>query len=87
MREKAKFLVILLGNTRADGYSMDGDVEQLNTVLRRGMGLQRAMEQKRALISELPGRESDIKRVLVESPEEARRLSTKTTALRNTALE
>jgi hypothetical protein len=27
MREKAKFLVIPLGNTRADGYSMDGNVE------------------------------------------------------------
>ncbi|KAJ6142399.1 hypothetical protein N7497_011498 [Penicillium chrysogenum] len=42
--------------------SLESDVE-LNTVLRRGMGLQRAMEQKRALISELPGRESDIKRL------------------------
>lgn len=42
--------------------SLESDVE-LNTVLRRGMGPQRIMEQKRALISELPGRESDIKRL------------------------
>ncbi|OGE54236.1 hypothetical protein PENARI_c006G05685 [Penicillium arizonense] len=42
--------------------SLESDVE-LNTVLRRGAGPQRVMEQKRALISELPGRDSDIKRI------------------------
>jgi phosphatidylinositol 4-kinase len=42
--------------------SLESDVE-LNTVLRRGVGPQRVMEQKRALISELPGRDSDIKRM------------------------
>ncbi|KAJ5193019.1 hypothetical protein N7449_009161 [Penicillium cf. viridicatum] len=42
--------------------SLESDVE-LNTVLRRGMGPQRGIEQKRALISELPGRESDIKKL------------------------
>ncbi|KAJ5780857.1 Phosphatidylinositol Kinase [Penicillium paradoxum] len=42
--------------------SLESDVE-LNTVLRRGMGPQRVMEQKKALVSELPGRESDIKRL------------------------
>lgn len=42
--------------------SLESDVE-LNTVLRRGMGPQRILEQKRTLISELAGRESDIKRL------------------------
>lgn len=42
--------------------SLESDVE-LNTVLRRGMGPQRVLEQKRSLIAELPGRESDIKRL------------------------
>ncbi|KAJ5899829.1 hypothetical protein N7495_004573 [Penicillium taxi] len=42
--------------------SLESDVE-LNTVLRRGMSPQRVLEQKNTLISELPGRESDIKRL------------------------
>lgn len=42
--------------------SLESDVE-LNTVLRRGMSPQRVLEQKRSLIAELPGRESDIKRL------------------------
>lgn len=42
--------------------SLESDVE-LNTVLRRGAGPQRILEQKRTLISELLGRESDIKRL------------------------
>ncbi|KAH8432560.1 1-phosphatidylinositol 4-kinase STT4 [Aspergillus melleus] len=41
---------------------LESDVE-LNTILRRGMGPQRHLEQKRMLISELPSRESDIKRL------------------------
>lgn len=42
--------------------SLESDVE-LNTVLRRGSGPQRVLEQKKTLITELPGRESDIKRL------------------------
>jgi phosphatidylinositol 4-kinase len=42
--------------------SLESDVE-LNTVLRRGAGPQRVLEQKRTLISELAGRESDIKKL------------------------
>ncbi|KAJ5566247.1 hypothetical protein N7535_007885 [Penicillium sp. DV-2018c] len=42
--------------------SLESDVE-LNTVLRRGMGPQRAVEQKRTLALELPGRESDVKKL------------------------
>lgn len=42
--------------------SLESDVE-LNTVLRRGMGPQRMMDQKRTLINELSGHESDIKRL------------------------
>ncbi|KAI9924157.1 hypothetical protein ASPWEDRAFT_26247 [Aspergillus wentii DTO 134E9] len=41
---------------------LESDVE-LNTILRRGMNPQRVMEQKKALISEFPSRESDIKRL------------------------
>lgn len=41
---------------------LESDVE-LNTILRRGMGPQRLLEQKRMLISEVPSRESDIKRL------------------------
>ncbi|RAL06281.1 1-phosphatidylinositol 4-kinase STT4 [Aspergillus ibericus CBS 121593] len=40
----------------------ESDVE-LNTILRRGMGSQRLSEQKRDLISELPGHEAEIKRL------------------------
>lgn len=42
--------------------SLESDVE-LNTVLRRGSGPQRVLEQKRTLIAELAGREADIKRL------------------------
>lgn len=42
--------------------SLESDVE-LNTVLRRGAGPQRVLEQKRTLTSELAGRESDIKKL------------------------
>ncbi|KAJ5232588.1 hypothetical protein N7468_005544, partial [Penicillium chermesinum] len=42
--------------------SLESDVE-LNTVLRRGMGPQRMLDQKRTLINELPGHDSDIKRL------------------------
>lgn len=42
--------------------SLESDVE-LNTVLRRGGGPQRVLEQKRTLIAELPGREPDVKRL------------------------
>ncbi|OQD76940.1 hypothetical protein PENDEC_c003G05071 [Penicillium decumbens] len=42
--------------------SLESDVE-LKTVLRRGAGPQRVLEQKRNLISELAGRESDIKKL------------------------
>ncbi|KAF5857163.1 phosphatidylinositol-4- kinase [Aspergillus alliaceus] len=41
---------------------LESDVE-LNTILRRGMGPQRLVEQKRTLIMELPSRESEIKRL------------------------
>ncbi|KAI9370011.1 hypothetical protein BJX61DRAFT_517181 [Aspergillus egyptiacus] len=41
---------------------VESEVE-LNTVLRRGMGAQRLMEQKKALIGEIPNRESEIKRL------------------------
>ncbi|KAJ5898628.1 hypothetical protein N7504_008916 [Penicillium tannophilum] len=41
---------------------LESDVE-LNTVLRRGTGPQRVLEQKRTLISELAGREADVKRL------------------------
>lgn len=41
---------------------LESDVE-LNTVLRRGTGPQRVVEQKRTLISELAGREADVKRL------------------------
>ncbi|KAJ5730120.1 uncharacterized protein N7483_004628 [Penicillium malachiteum] len=42
--------------------SLESDVE-LNTVLRRGSGPQRVLEQKRTLIAELAGREVDVKRL------------------------
>ncbi|KOC13801.1 putative phosphatidylinositol 4-kinase (STT4) [Aspergillus flavus AF70] len=41
---------------------LESDVE-LNTILRRGMGPQRLVEQKKILITELPSRESEIKRL------------------------
>lgn len=42
--------------------SLESDVE-LNTVLRRGIRPQRTAEQKKALISQLPGRDTDIKKL------------------------
>ncbi|KAF9884109.1 phosphatidylinositol-4- kinase [Aspergillus nanangensis] len=41
---------------------LESDVE-LNTILRRGIGQQRLLEQKKILTTELPSRESDIKRL------------------------
>lgn len=41
---------------------LESDME-LNTTLRRGMNPQRVAEQKKVLIAELPGRESEIKRL------------------------
>ncbi|THC98697.1 hypothetical protein EYZ11_001831 [Aspergillus tanneri] len=41
---------------------LESDVE-LNTILRRGMGAQRLIEQKKMLIAEIPIRESEIKRL------------------------
>ncbi|KAE8349416.1 hypothetical protein BDV28DRAFT_141280 [Aspergillus coremiiformis] len=41
---------------------LESDVE-LNTILRRGIGPQRLVEQKRILLAELPSRESEIKRL------------------------
>ncbi|KAJ5803695.1 uncharacterized protein N7503_006145 [Penicillium pulvis] len=46
---------------------LESDVE-LNTVLRRGTGPQRVLEQKRTLISELAGRENDVKRLDYPEP-------------------
>lgn len=48
----------LIANDRAD--QLESDVE-LNTVLRRGMNGQHSAEQKRRLISLLPGRESEVR--------------------------
>lgn len=50
----------LVAENRAE--LLESDVE-LNVVLRRGMSPQRTAEQKRSLIAELPGRDSDIKRL------------------------
>ncbi|GAB1191470.1 hypothetical protein APSETT444_000649 [Aspergillus pseudonomiae] len=41
---------------------LESDVE-LNTILRRGMGPQRLVEQKKTLITEIPSREPEIKRL------------------------
>ncbi|EAU36126.1 hypothetical protein ATEG_02852 [Aspergillus terreus NIH2624] len=41
---------------------LESDVE-LNTILRRGMSQQRLLEQKKVLMTELPSREHDIKRL------------------------
>lgn len=48
----------LIANDRAD--QVESDVE-LNSILRRGMNSQHTTEQKRELISLLPGRESEIR--------------------------
>jgi phosphatidylinositol 4-kinase len=50
----------LVAENRAE--LLESDVE-LNVVLRRGLSPQHTAEQKRSLISELPGRDSDIKRL------------------------
>ncbi|KAL4866403.1 hypothetical protein BDV12DRAFT_172960 [Aspergillus spectabilis] len=60
LRLLAKHSPTLVSEDRMD--MIESDVE-LNTVLRRGMGPQRLLEQKKALISEIPHRESDIKRL------------------------
>ncbi|CAL5867762.1 uncharacterized protein PFLUO_LOCUS1982 [Penicillium psychrofluorescens] len=60
LRLLAKYSPPLLAEDRME--SLESDVE-LNTVLRRGSGPQRMTELKKTLISELPGRESDIKRL------------------------
>ncbi|KAJ5114569.1 hypothetical protein NUU61_000328 [Penicillium alfredii] len=60
LRLLANFSPPLVAEDRME--SLESDVE-LNTVLRRGPGPQRIMEQKRTLISKLAGRESDIKRL------------------------
>ncbi|KAE8147640.1 hypothetical protein BDV25DRAFT_159875 [Aspergillus avenaceus] len=41
---------------------LESDVE-LNTILRRGMGPQRLIDQKKTLVTELPSRENEIKRL------------------------
>ncbi|KAL3463767.1 hypothetical protein BJX64DRAFT_256130 [Aspergillus heterothallicus] len=60
LRLLAKYSPTLVSEDRMD--SVESDVE-LNTVLRRGSGAQRLVEQKRILISEIPHRESEIKRL------------------------
>lgn len=50
----------LVAENRAE--LLESDVE-LNIVLRRGMSPQRTADQKRSLITELPGRDTDIKRL------------------------
>ncbi|KAL5335246.1 hypothetical protein BJX70DRAFT_329101 [Aspergillus crustosus] len=60
LRLLAKHSPTLVSEERMD--MIESDVE-LNTVLRRGLGSQRLLEQKRALIIELPHRESEVKRL------------------------
>ncbi|KAL2866787.1 1-phosphatidylinositol 4-kinase STT4 [Aspergillus lucknowensis] len=60
LRLLAKHSPTLVSEDRID--TVESDVE-LNTVLRRGMGPQRLTEQKRVLITEIPHRESEIKRL------------------------
>jgi phosphatidylinositol 4-kinase len=60
LRLLAKYSPTLVSEDRMD--SVESDVE-LNTVLRRGSGPQRLVEQKRILINEIPHRESEIKRL------------------------
>ncbi|KAL6233892.1 hypothetical protein BDW75DRAFT_180243 [Aspergillus navahoensis] len=60
LRLLAKHSPALVSEDRMD--MMESDVE-LNAVLRRGMGPQRHIEQKKRLINEIPQRESEIKRL------------------------
>lgn len=60
LRLLARYSPTLVSEDRMD--MIESDVE-LNTVLRRGIGPQRHVEQKKLLVSEIPHRESDIKRL------------------------
>ncbi|KAL3477837.1 hypothetical protein BJX99DRAFT_225404 [Aspergillus californicus] len=60
LRLLARYSPTLVSEDRMD--MIESDVE-LNTVLRRGMGPHRLIEQKKALINEIPHRESEIKRL------------------------
>ncbi|KAL4955055.1 hypothetical protein BDW69DRAFT_161744 [Aspergillus filifer] len=60
LRLLAKYSPSIVPEDRMD--MIESDVE-LNTVLRRGMGPQRHIEQKKGLVSEIPHREADIKRL------------------------
>lgn len=60
LRLLAKYSPPLVPEDRMD--MIESDVE-LNTVLRRGMGPQRLVAQKKGLVGELPHREPDIKRL------------------------
>ncbi|OJJ05363.1 hypothetical protein ASPVEDRAFT_55269 [Aspergillus versicolor CBS 583.65] len=60
LRLLAKYSPPLVPEDRMD--MIESDVE-LNTVLRRGMGPQRLVAQKKGLVGELPHRELDIKRL------------------------
>ncbi|KAL4946901.1 hypothetical protein BDV06DRAFT_2724 [Aspergillus oleicola] len=60
LRLLAKYSPTLVSEDRMD--MIESDVE-LNTVLRRGMGPQRHIEQKKGLVSEIPHREAEIKRL------------------------
>ncbi|KAL4919394.1 hypothetical protein BDW62DRAFT_45207 [Aspergillus aurantiobrunneus] len=60
LRLLAKHSPTLVSEDRMD--MIESDVE-LNTVLRRGMGQQRLVEQKKGLVSEIRHRESEIKRL------------------------
>lgn len=60
LRALAEYSPPLISHERAG--VLESDVE-LNAVLRRGMGPHQMAEQKRTLISELPGREAEIKRL------------------------
>ena len=60
LRLLAKYSPPLVPQGRVE--MLESDME-LNTILRRGMGPQRIMEQKRILIAELPNHEPEIKRL------------------------
>ncbi|KKK21482.1 hypothetical protein ARAM_004631 [Aspergillus rambellii] len=60
LRLLAKYSPSLVSEDRMD--MIESDLE-LNTILRRGMGPQRLVEQKKALVTEIPHRESEIKRL------------------------
>ncbi|KAL4933603.1 1-phosphatidylinositol 4-kinase STT4 [Aspergillus undulatus] len=60
LRLLAKYSPTLVPEDRMD--MIESDIE-LNTVLRRGMGPQRHIDQKKGLVSEIPHREAEIKRL------------------------